>query len=156
VTAEIVAALGPRDQFDLVELNDRFVERLRERFDHDAAFQRVAPQSRVIHGRIEELAGSEPYDAVISGLPLNNFAVAEVEHILDVLSRLVRPGGTLSFFEYVAIRNVKSLFSGSDQRQRLRGIGHALKRLFAAHPARHQCILANVPPAWVHHVRIGG
>ena len=32
VTSRIVAALGPEDQLDLVELNDRFVERLRDRF----------------------------------------------------------------------------------------------------------------------------
>jgi phospholipid N-methyltransferase len=155
VTAHIVTAVRPQDRFELVELNDRFVDCLNERFANDPAFRAAAAQSRVIRGRIEDLADGEPYDTVISGLPLNNFAVAEVEQILDVLVGLVRPGGTLSFFEYIAVRNVKAALSGPAQRQRLRGISHALDRLFRSHDVRHRCILANVPPAWVHHVRVG-
>ena len=154
VTAEIVAGLKPHDQLELVELNERFVECLRARFATDPAFQPAAARSRVIQGRLEELAGGAPYDVVVSGLPLNNFSAAEVEHLLGVLQGLVRPGGTLSFFEYVDIRRAKSVLSGSVQRQRLQGIGHALGKLFRSHPTEHRCVLANIPPAWVHHVRI--
>jgi phospholipid N-methyltransferase len=154
VTAHIVQRLGPQDRLDMVELNDQFVCRLLERFDSEDAFQRVAPRSRVLHQRVEDLAPSEPYDLVISGLPLNNFSEAEVRRFLDVFLRLARPGATLSFFEYIAIRRARALVSRGDERARLRGIGRALAELLGPHEFRREWIWPNVPPAWVHHVRV--
>ncbi len=156
VTSHIVRRLGPQDEFDLVELNAQFVDRLRERFASEAAFQRVAPRANVVHRPVEELPQDRPYDLIISGLPLNNFAVADVERILDVLTRLLRPGGTLSFFEYIAIRPARSLVSGPAERARLRGIGEALDKILKPHEIRRDWIWPNIPPAWVHHVRLPG
>jgi len=154
VTRRILAALRPADQLDLVELNERFVEQLRYCLQTEAAFQRVAGRCRVLHGAVEELPRDTVYDLVISGLPLNNFAVADVEKILSAMTGLLKPGGTLSFFEYIAIRRLRALVSRRAQRQRLRGIGKALHSLLSAHEIRRDWIWLNVPPAWVHHVRL--
>lgn len=153
-TTYIVRRLGPEDQFDLVELNDAFVHRLHERFETEDVFRQVAPQSRVLHQRVEDLAGGEPYDVIISGLPLNNFSVADVEAILDVLLGLLRPGGTLSFFEYVAIRRARFLVSSRRERARLRGIDRALGRVLNPQEIRRDYVWPNVPPACVHHIRM--
>jgi len=153
VTRRIIAALGPDDRLDLVELNGSFVEGLHRCFQTDPVFRPVAPRARVLHCPVEELPRDETYDLIISGLPLNNFTVAEVERILSVLTGLLRPGGTLSFFEYIAIRHVKKLISGRAERERLRGIGRVLAALLDAHEIRRDWVWPNVPPAWVHHVR---
>ena len=155
VTAQIVRVLGPNDRLDLVELNDDFVRRLNERFASEPPFQAAAPRSRVLHARLQELPVEEPYDLVISGLPLNNFSVADVEELLGAMTELVKPGGTLSFFEYIAIRRARALVSTAAEKSRLRGIGAALERLLGTREIRRDCIWPNVPPAWVHHVRIG-
>lgn len=152
VTSQIVRRLGPADRFDLVELNAEFVRRLNDRFASEADFQRVAARSRVLHSPIEDLPPETQYDLIISGLPLNNFDVASVERILQALVKLLRPGGTLSFFEYIAIRPMRSLVSGPAERQRLRGIGRALDGLLKPHEVRRDWVWPNVPPAWVHHV----
>lgn len=154
VTAQIVRRLGDHDTFDLVELNDEFVRRLNVRFASEEWFRQVASRSRVLHQRVETLAGGDPYDVIISGLPLNNFAVADVEHILDVLLRLLRPGGTLSFFEYLGIRRARAVISTGDERARLQGIGRALSAVLAPHEFRCDWVWPNVPPAVVHHVRL--
>lgn len=156
VTAAILRRLAPGDRLDLVELNDQFVSRLQQRFAEDPAFRPFANRTRVLHQGIEESLGATPYDVIVSGLPLNNFAVAEVEQILARLVALLRPGGHLSFFEYIAIRRVKAVCSRASERERLRGIGRALDALFAAHTARRQRVWINVPPAWVHHLQIAG
>jgi len=155
VTTQIVAALGPSDRLDMVELNDEFARRLRERFETEAPFRSVAARARVLHQRVEALAGEEPYDLVISGLPLNNFAADQVEQILAVFERLLRPGGTLSFFQYIGIRAARAAASGRAERARLRGVGAALERVLALHEIRRDCVWTNLPPAWVHHVRWG-
>ena len=74
-------------------------------------FEHASDRITLLHASVEELPEDEPYDLIISGLPLNNFAVESVEQILAKLRRLLAPGGTLSFFEYVAVRRVKSLVS---------------------------------------------
>ncbi len=155
VTKALVEALGPQDRLDLVELNDRFVRRLRDRFEREPAFAAVGQRSRVLHQPVETLPADAPYDLIISGLPLNNFSVAAVEEILTTFRRLLSPGGTLSFFEYIAIRRARSMVSSGEERQRLRGIGQALGELFADGRIARDWVWPNLPPAWVHHVRLG-
>lgn len=153
VTRSIVRNLRPSDRLDLVELNPTFVEALRGRFQNDPQFAAVADRAQVIHRSIEDLPQTPTYDAIVSGLPLNNFSTDLVERILRVFGNLLKPGGTLSFFEYVAVRPARAAFSSRADRQRLREIGGALGRLFAEGEFRRECVLRNFPPAWVHHVR---
>lgn len=154
VTEHIVRRLGPQDTFDLVELNDQFVRRLNERFATERPFAHVAARSRVLHQRLESLPGCGTYDVIVSGLPLNNFAVADVEQILSTFTGLLRPGGVLSFFEYVAIRQARALVSSRQERLRLKGIARALENLLGGNEIKRDCVWPNLPPAWVHHVQM--
>jgi phosphatidylethanolamine/phosphatidyl-N-methylethanolamine N-methyltransferase len=155
VTRHIVRAMRPDDRLDLVELNGNFVERLRHDFQTDPALQVAAPRTRVLQTAIEELPRDDQYDVVISGLPLNNFSVETVQRILAALASLLTPGGTLSFFEYIAVRRVKMVLGRRSERERLRGVDRALADLLEPHEIHRDWIWANVPPAWVHHVRFG-
>jgi phospholipid N-methyltransferase len=153
VTQWIVSGLKPHDRFDLVELNDRFVERLRQRFKTEPAFQAVADRSNVLHCPVEELTDERAYDVIVCGLPFNNFSAATVEHILTTLAKLAKPGGTLSFFEYFAVRPLRSLVSRREERQRLQGVGQAIAAARHGRQIRQDLIWPNIPPAWVHHLR---
>lgn len=156
VTAQLLRQIDSRDQVDLVEWNASFVDLLQRRFANDPGFVPYAPQCRVIHDKVESFGGVGEYDMIISGLPLNNFDVPLVEEILQAFRRLLRPGGRLSFFEYVAIRRAKALVSGGEQRQRLQGIGRVLDKFLSGEKARREIVWCNMPPAWVHHVQVSG
>lgn len=153
VTRHIVTRLGEGDRLDLVELNPIFVEHLRRRFDHEPPFAAVANQVRVLHCPVEELGCEQPYDAIVSGLPLNNFSVGDVRRIWQAFAGLMAPGGTLSFFEYIGVRPARALVSGRAERDRLRGIGRALQEVLEGREFQRECIWPNLPPAWVHHLR---
>ena len=154
VTGYIVRAMRPGDRLDLVERNEEFAARLTERLARDEVLQPYAGRISLHHAGVEELPEDRPYDVIVSGLPLNNFSVAFVEQVLGKLRRLLAPGGTLSFFEYVAVRRVKAALSRQAEKERLRGIGRLLDDFLDAHEIRRDRVLANVPPAWVHHVRL--
>jgi len=156
VTRKIVAQLRADDRLDLVELNGAFVAQLRERFSTDPAFLSVAHRTRILHCAVQEVPGEACYDLVISGLPLNNFTAPQVSEILAAFRRLLKPGGILSFFQYIAIRKLRGLVSGRLDRERLRGIGQVLEELLRANEFRREGIWPNVPPAWVHHLRFDG
>lgn len=152
VTSQLVTRLGPRDQLDLVELNPVFVQHLQKRFQSEPAFQRVQDRVRIITAAVQDLPRNEPYDLIVSGLPLNNFSVETVEEILSGLRDLVAPSGVVSFFEYIGIRKVRGVISLKSGRERLRGISRALDQ-FLEQEFDRQAILWSLPPAWVHHVR---
>ena len=154
VTRHIVPRLAEDDRLDLVELNASFVKRLRFDLQHDTVLKTASRRVDVHQIPIEDLPRDQQFDVIVSGLPLNNFSAELVEKILDAFTSLLKPGGTLSFFEYIAVRRMKALVSRGDERRRLRQIGGILSSLLEAHEIRRECILANVPPAWVHHVRI--
>jgi phosphatidylethanolamine/phosphatidyl-N-methylethanolamine N-methyltransferase len=154
VTRRIIAAMQPGDAIDLVELNESFVRQLEEHFRSDSHFQPAAGRSRIINCPVQDLPHETKYDLIVSGLPLNNFSAELVESILRKLLQLLKSGGTLSFFEYIAVRRARSLISGKADRQRLRGIGRAMHAVLDQHEIRRDAILFNVPPAWVHHVRV--
>ena len=153
VTDQIIAQLGPQDTLDLVELNDRFVAALQKRLAHENPWRRVASRVRIHHMPVEQLSAEHPYDTIISGLPLNNFPVEVVQSILTHLKGLAGDNATLSFFEYVGVRRVKSLAANGDERKRLFGITQAIANACAESQFKQECVVLNVPPAWVHHLR---
>lgn len=153
-TREIAAVLGPEDRLDLVEVNEEFVRRLRERLQTDPPMAAVAERVRVLQGRVEDLPRDDGYDVIVSGLPLNNFSVAEVDTILRGFSELARPGAMLSFFEYIGLRRLKASVVGRAERERLRGIGRLFESLLSGREVRREAVWLNVPPAWVHHVKL--
>lgn len=154
VTRQILAAMRADDRLDLVEINDRFVRHLQQQLREDPAFRTASDRVRLFQCDVAELAAEEPYDVVVSGLPLNNFSVAEVRRLIAALTSLLGPGGVLSFFEYMAIRELKRMISGRVQRDRLLGIGSELAKLLRGQEVRRDAVWLNVPPAWVHHVRV--
>jgi phospholipid N-methyltransferase len=154
VTRHICDAVRPDDHVDLVELNAAFVELLRRRLADEPPFCHAAPCVNVHHTPVEQLPTDAPYDLIISGLPLNNFEVHEVEHILGLFAQLLKPTGVLSFFQYIGIRKLRSVVSDSAGRERLRGIGTALDGFLSQGEIRRDHVWSNVPPAYVHHCRM--
>lgn len=155
VTTHIIRSMRATDRLTLVERNDQFVTRLRERIAGDAEFQTVAGRIDLVHSGVEQLSEAQPYDLIISGLPLNNFPAHFVEQLAAKFRRLLAADGTLSFFEYVAVRRIKAVVSRRDERARLTHIGRLLGDVLDSSEIKRDLVLANVPPAWVHHVGVG-
>ena len=152
-TAQLVRLLDDQDHLRIVELTEDFVAFLRHRFANEPEFQRVADRCQIVHDRLENLPHDRQYDVIVSGLPLNNFPIDVVESLLDCFERLLKPGGVVSFFEYIAIRKAKAAVSGRQDRARLQGIAERIDRFLSGREIRRDSVLLNVPPAWVHHVR---
>ena len=155
VTRTILKSLGECDTLDLVEINSEFADHLRQRFLDDPDYQAAADRATVHCCPLQDFAGIEGgYDAVISGLPFNNFPTELVDSLMDCAIAHVRPGGTLSFFEYRYVRPVRQRIGRRPDRPRLTRIEMLLRRRFAEHRFRQDWVFANIPPAWVQHLRI--
>ena len=153
VTREIARRLGPGDTLELIECNPTFVASLHQMLETDPILRTVAGRVRIHECYLQEHKSDGQYDRIVSGLPLNNFSAELVADILAQFRRLALPNGTVSWFEYIAIRRMKGVVSFGVDRARLRGITASLEKVLHPHEFRRQAIIANVPPAWVHHVR---
>lgn len=147
VTKEILRKLQPQDQLDLVELNDEFVARLQEKLTSDSLYQQHADRIKIIHDMVQAVPGDQVYDLIISGLPLNNFQPEVIQSILATFERLLVPGGTLSFFEYMFFRALRSVRPG-----RMKDVSAILQPWLQQHEFRRDWVWINMPSAWVHHV----
>jgi phosphatidylethanolamine/phosphatidyl-N-methylethanolamine N-methyltransferase len=153
VTTEILRQLRPDDRLDLVEINEHFVNLLRERFATEPLYRARQHQVRLIHAPLQEVPGEAVYDFLVSGLPLNNFPVSLVRAIFQAYRRLLKPGGVLSYFEYVLIRQLKMPFTKGRERKRLCCVGRFVDRHIRAYQFRENIVYLNVPPAVARHLR---
>ena len=116
VTVQIIDDMRPQDRLVLVERNEQFVSHLNQRLAEIPAVQSVRDRISLVHAAVEDLPDDEPFDLIISGLPLNNFEVASVEQILAKLGRLLAPGGTLSFLNTLPCGAPGRLFAADRER----------------------------------------
>ena len=159
-TDQIVQHLRAGDRFDLVELNEAFVGVLKKRFAAETHWQAVADLSEIHQLPLQELDDPKnddpaPYDFIISGLPHVNFPPAVVETITDSYFRLLKPGGTLSYFEYAYIRPIKKKVTLGATRQKIHGVDRIMAGYLQRHHLCRDNVFWNVPPAWVQHLRVG-
>jgi phospholipid N-methyltransferase len=150
VTQEIIRHVGPGDVLHVVEPNGRFVESLRKRFVTDPHFRPVASQTRIIHAAVQDLSPDEPYDSIVCGIPFNNLSPATVRTIFSHMLGMLRPGGAITFFEYLWIRPLKILVSSSSERHRVAEVGYVLRDFIDRYECRRERVLMNVFPAMVH------
>ena len=153
VTRTLVRHIREGDRFDLVELNESFVEMLNGRFENEPHWSRVREQSQIHMVPVQEFQTDEPYDFVISGLPLNNFPTDLVDEIFQAYFRLLKPGGVLSYFEYQFVRSIRTRVGTQEERNRLSAIDATMKSYTDRLRFRRDWIFVNLPPAWVQHLR---
>ena len=145
VSEILLPQVRPDDVYDIVELNPNFCAHLRERFGGT-------------HARIHEVnildwparrgPDAEPYDRIISGLPLANFPSDVVEQIYRTFFRLMKPDAFFVMFEYLVIRQALATVTLGPDRRRVQRILDIERNLLPLQ--REQVdILANVPPARV-------
>ncbi|HET6373908.1 MAG TPA: hypothetical protein VFG76_11415 [Candidatus Polarisedimenticolia bacterium] len=160
LTGEILHRLPRGSRLDVYEVNPIFAGYLERSFtnggphtSHLARRPERDVEVSIRNARVQEVPPLAQYDAIISGLPLNNFEPRLVREILETLFGALRPGGVLSYFEYLLIRELKSLATGRHERRRLRRVGRVTGGFLQKYEFHREAVFLNIPPATVHHLR---
>jgi phospholipid N-methyltransferase len=154
VTKAIVRQMRKGDTLDCVELNQQFADRVRKLVATNSVFDECRDRIKVIHAGVEEVPGEGVYDFIISGLPFNSFPSVVVRRVFESFSRLLKPGGVLSYFEYEFIRQLQTPFVNKDERRRLHRVGWVVNKYIKAYQTRRERVFMNVPPAIVRHLHM--
>lgn len=149
-TKPLAEFLQDGDSLDLCELNDEFVRHLQGLMETHPAMNARKSQITMYHMPVQDLKSEQQYDAIISGLPFNNFEPGLVQDILDMYRKLVKPGGCLSFFEYAWVRNMKKVVASREENQRVDAVGEVLTKFLAQHQKERIFVPLNFPPSIVH------
>jgi len=145
-TDKIIQRMNPTDELHLVEFDETFCKKLREKYQH-------IPQVQVFHRSITDhsVESDKKYDFIISGLPLNSFDAPFVKQVFEKFIEISKDEGKISYFDYLALPHIKRLFSTAIEKKNLEEI-LALKNIFYRQfTLRKAKVLLNAPAARVLH-----
>lgn len=152
-TRHLLRSLRSGDELHIVEINRKFADYLERKLLSD--YRRRNPEIDVmLHcTSIQDASVQGLFDYIVCGLPFNNFSGDLVRSIFRRMMRLLAEDGQLTFFEYAGVRMIKAPIVGSDGRRKMRKHQAIMKVLQRRHCCQSDLVLANVPPAYAHHLK---
>lgn len=150
-TKKLVEILRAEDKLDVCEINPNFMKYIQEMAERSPSFKKFPGTIRYLLCPVQQIEGIEKYDFIVSSLPLNAFTPQLVSEILEVLLRLVKPQGWISYFEYIGVRVPKKLLAGRKERERIDGVTKLVTDFIRRYEVYHIPVLCNLPPAYARH-----
>jgi len=154
VTKAILNKLRDGDEFHIVELNSSFCKNIKSRII--TPFQKSNSNIKVkLHNRsIQDSSISIKFDAIICGLPFNNFALEVVDEIFNIMLGLLKDDGELVYFEYLGARALKTLIGTPSLRTRTRQRTRDINRRILEHDGKLETVWWNIPACRVIRLRV--
>lgn len=148
LTKKILENLIPADEFVLYEKNEVFAQYLQTML---AEKNGSARNVSLLNADILDL-GQNPeekrFDVIFCGLPFTNFEPDLVDEIANLLKDNLKKGGTLAFFGYLVLPQLRQIYSSPKERERLKGVVSILDKLCSqAVNKRRERVFLNIPPA---------
>jgi phosphatidylethanolamine/phosphatidyl-N-methylethanolamine N-methyltransferase len=123
-TKYIIKRMPEGSDFDVVEIDPLFCDLLTKNMTKE--FGQI-PNVHFLCCDITTLVTGKQYDFIISGLPFHSFEPALVSQILEMYVSLIKPGGTVTFFEYLAIQTLRKPFLTDEEQDALETIRDLIK-----------------------------
>lgn len=146
ITEEILKNLGKDDFLTIVEINPQFAKLLRSK-KTEWEQEDNCPHIEILNMDFLIFDSNEKFDAVIAGVPFNNFPIEIIEGFIKKIKSISKEGSLFAFFEYLAAKKLKAIFLGDSE------LSSFFEREVYKHLVREKRILRNVPPAKVNFVR---
>ncbi|NYH52498.1 MULTISPECIES: class I SAM-dependent methyltransferase [Nocardiopsis] len=156
ISRGIAAAMRPGDTADLVESNPEFAAHVEDLLETDPVMSKVSDSVEVHAKLVNDMGTDRSYDVIVSGLPFANFDVDTVREILDYYFEVLEPGGTMSFYGYLYTKEVKAVIARREDYLRQARTSWLVQEWIDRYGIGSEKVFANIPPAWVHHLRKPG
>lgn len=130
---------------DVIEINKDYVDILKKRFSEYTAVT-------VHECSVLDWHPSYRYDHIVSGLPFTVMPSDVVIDIVDYYEKVVKPHGTISYFEYILTASLKRMTLFGDHKKEFIKKREHLKNFRQKWHTRTKKVYRNIPPAYVHHL----
>lgn len=143
-TKSIINKLSVKDHLDIIEINPEFCKRLKEKY--------LKLDNISIHiGSILDWNPDYKYDAIVSSLPFNAFNAKFVKEIYKHYEKITKPGGHISYCEYMALPGIRKMFLAPRAKKILVETLETTANFENKFQVKLDKVYANFPPACVHH-----
>jgi len=155
VTRMISTFFGPEDCLDVCEISDELSDILERDVLTAPNLARGVREGRVKLLRLpaQKIEAERHYDFIICGLPLTAFELQDVKDVFAFIRRALRPGGVMSYFEYIGFRRTTRALAIGHRRDRIREVHAYLSRNIREHQFGRRSVYQNFPPAHVRYLR---
>lgn len=152
-TKAILKTLLPGDEFHIVEMNETFCVDIESNFL--ASFRENNPNVTIqLHNELLQEANIDgEFDAIICGLPFNNFPVELVEELFQMMLSLLKDGSELAYFEYLGMRTLKTVFGTPTLRKATEERTADINARMREFKGRNVNVWRNFPPSRVVRLR---
>jgi phospholipid N-methyltransferase len=147
VTAKILDVLNPEDTLVICEINSRFMSNLKKRMQIHPRFEILKDSITFFEGPIQSLPVPEQkFDFIVCALPFLNFEKTLIQDIYNKLMSISAPSCLMTFFEYMALRNLSKVISPTERKLRMLEIDLFLNELYAPRKIGVKKVWLNLTP----------
>ncbi len=152
-TNEILKTLTVGDEFHIVELNAEFCDAIEKSLL--VPFRTEHPEIEIVlhNAPIEEAGLEGKFDAIICGLPFNNFPVELVQHLFEVMFGFLHQGAELAYFEYLGMRGLKRVFGFPGVRRDTQERTEDINVRYSQQEGTQETVWLNIPSCRVVRLR---
>ncbi|MFJ1812742.1 MULTISPECIES: methyltransferase domain-containing protein [unclassified Streptomyces] len=148
VTRSLMSQLPRGSRLDVVDAGPRPAAQLRHLLATPPTPAGRPGPVTVRQTRLEDLATEDRYDVIVSGLPLTNFTPVRVERILAHYMELLHPGGTLTYFTYVGMRELRAVTASRSEARRRAAVEEVMSAYQRSCTTRRRTVWANFGVAY--------
>ena len=151
VTKILLKNLRAGDVLWVVELNEHLTHKLEQNLKaHISEARSRAATVHILCADIRKVTADQPnksFDHIISTLPFNSLPVSLVKEVIDEYKRVLKPGGEVTYIEYIILRRIKRLLVKDKAHDQY------LHDLQDRYRNAHTYVWRNLPPAHIHMLR---
>ena len=153
-TTEILKKLQDGDVFHIVELSSDFCSAVETNVLQQFRKDNPNIQIELHNAPIEEANLEGKFDAIICGLPFNNFPLELVNLLFAVMFGFLKEGCELAYFEYLGMLKIKRVFGFSTIRRETKQRAKDNDIRFDKQSGSQETVWRNIPSCRV--VRLKG
>lgn len=153
VTEEILASMSSDDRLTVCDINESFVNYVKQRFLTEPKFQEKAHQVDFYTGDITEYDHENEFDLIISSIPLTTLTGPLLRKVLDHYRYLLKPGGSMTYIEYAYTRDVRAALQPVLKNEHFQEVNVIITEMLEAYEYRTELIRWNFLPGVVRSLR---
>lgn len=154
VTTRILAKMKPGDKLTLCEINERFMEALKEKLIKNKDYLRHAENIEFFLGPMQSLPETQQYDLIVCALPFLNFELSMVKEIFEKFKRLGQDHTVLTYYEYIGIRSIGKSVASTTTKRRLKELDYFFKSMYREYDAHKQRVWLNLLPIYIYTLKL--
>ena len=154
VTAQILRDMHEGDSLTICEINSRFMAALKKKLAKNEDFQRHKDRITFFEGPVQDMPDSGRFDLIICAIPFLNLPLTIVKEIFIKLEQLSFEHTSLTFFEYLGIREINLAVAMNERRERMKEIDQFFDKLHRDHESHRKIVWLNVTPINIYTMRL--